>query len=59
MGTRELQFEDWKRRLREDCEREGKLLAFTNLGDDCLRILWEAGTESTVQGVIDGGKKVA
>lgn len=54
-----LHFEDWKHRLREDCERQDKLLAFTNLGEDCLRILWDAGTEPTVQGVIDGGQKVA
>jgi len=59
MDTPELHFDDWTRRLREDCERQGKLLAFTNLGEDCLRILWDAGTEPTVQGVIDGGKKVA
>jgi len=59
MTTPELALEVWKIRLREDCERQDKLLAYRNLGDECLKVLWEAGTEPTVQGVIDGGTKVA
>jgi hypothetical protein len=59
MITRGLALELWKLRLKEDCERQDKLLAFSNLGEECLKVLWEAGTEPTVQGVIDGGSKAA
>jgi hypothetical protein len=55
----ELALEVWKLRLKEDCERQDKLLAYKNLGEECLKVLWEAGTEPTVQGVIDGGSKAA
>ena len=57
MNTQPLSFEVWKLRLREDCERKDKLLAFSNFGEDCLRILWEQATDPSVQGVIDGGKQ--
>jgi len=46
-------------RLREDYERKDKLLAYTSLGEECLRILWEQGTGPSVQGVVDGGRQVA
>jgi len=59
MSTAELELEVWKLRLKEDCERRDKLLAYSNLGEECLKVLWEAGTEPTVQGVIDGGEKAA
>ena len=59
MSTPELLLEVWKLRLREDCERQDKLLAYSNLGEECLKVLWEAGTEPSVQGVIDGGRKAA
>jgi len=59
MSTPELGLEVWKLLLREDCERQDKLLAYSNLGEECLTVLWEAGTEPTVQGVIDGGRRVA
>ena len=52
-----LPFEDWKHCLRDDCERQDKLLAYTDMCEMCLQILWEAGTEPTVQGVIDGGQE--
>ena len=59
MSTPELLLEVWKLRLREDCERQDKLLAYSNLGEECLKVLWEAGTEPSVQGVIEGGRKAA
>ena len=59
MSTAELELEVWKLLLKEDCERQDKLLAYSNLGEECLKVLWEAGTEPTVQGVIDGGEKAA
>ena len=59
MSTEELTFESWKSRLQQDCERRDKLLAYYSLGEDCLRILWESGTEPSVDGIIDDGKKVA
>jgi len=49
-----LDFEVWKERLREDCERLDKLAAYNCLGDECLRVLWRAGTEPSVQGIIQG-----
>lgn len=53
----ELTFDVWKSQLKQDCKRLDKALAYTNLGHDCLRLLWEAGTEPSVQGVIEGGRK--
>jgi len=53
-----LKFEVWKARLREDCQRDNKLLAHNNHGEDCLKILWESGTEPSVSGVVDGGRQV-
>ena len=53
----ELTFDVWKSQLKQDCERLDKALAYTNLGDDCLRLLWEFGTEPSVQGVIEGCRK--
>lgn len=54
-----MALETWKVRLKEDCKRQDKLLAYSNLGEECLQVLWEAGTDPTVQGVIEGGKKAA
>jgi hypothetical protein len=48
MSTPELALEVWKMRLKEDCERQDKLLAYRNLGDECLKVLWEAGTDPRV-----------
>ena len=59
MSIPELALEVWKLRLKEDCERQDKLLAYSNLGEECLKVLWEAGTHPTVQGVIEGGAKAA
>jgi len=59
MNTPESALEIWKLRLRQDCERQDKVLAHSNLGEECLKILWEAGTEPSVQGVIEVGRKAA
>jgi hypothetical protein len=59
MSTETVSFETWKLRFREDCEIKGKLPAYSNLGEDCLGVLWETGTEPSVQGVIDGAGKAA
>ena len=59
MSTPRLAFEVWKLRLREDCERQHKLLEYRNLGEVCLEVLWEADTEPSVQGVIEGSRKAA
>lgn len=52
-----LTFDGWKLRLREDCERKDELVAYSSLGEECLKLLWELGTEPSVQGVVDGGAK--
>ena len=59
MAMTGLTFKEWKLRLRQDCERHEKVLAYNNLGEECVRLLWEAATEPSVQGIIDGGNKVA
>jgi hypothetical protein len=59
MRTLGLALEVWKLRLKEDCERQDKLLAYSSLGEECLKVLWETGTEPTVQGVIEGGNRAA
>jgi len=51
-----LDFEVWKARLREDCERLDKMATFNCLEDECLRVLWRAGTKPSVQGIIEGGR---
>lgn len=51
-------FEVWKKSLWEDCVRQNRVLAFTTLGDECLRLLWEDGTEPSVQAIIEGGKEM-
>lgn len=58
MTGQPLSFEFWKMRLREDCVRKDKLLPYSSLGEECLTILWEQGTDPSVQGVIDGGKQL-
>lgn len=57
MTLQEQAFELWKDRLWEDCERNDKSLAYSRLGEVCLKILWESGTEPSVQGIVDGGKQ--
>ena len=59
MSCQKLPFEVWRLRLQEDCERQDKLLAYKNLGEDCLKILWEAGTEPSVEGIVNGGVTAA
>jgi hypothetical protein len=59
MSILEPQFEVWKQRLREDCRQQDKLIAFENLGDECLRLLWEDGIEPSVQAITAAGKKAA
>lgn len=59
MTSQGLPFEVWKLRLRDDCERQDKLLAYKNLGEDCLKILWETGTEPSVEGIVNGGARTA
>ena len=59
MSPAELPFDVWKLRLQADCKRENKLLVYSNLDEECLRVLWEAGTEPSVQGIIDGGQPVS
>lgn len=56
MNAAWMSFAVWRQRLRDDCVRCDRLLAFQNLGDESLRVLWEAGTEPSVQSVIDGRK---
>ena len=59
MECPKLPFEEWKRLLRQDCQQQGKLSAFDNLGDYCLNLLWDSDIEPTVQGIIDGVSKAA
>jgi len=54
MTTQTLTFELWKIRLHDDCERNDKLLGYNTLDEECLRILWESGTEPSVDGIVDG-----
>jgi hypothetical protein len=44
-------FDAWKARLRADCVRQDKLLAYDTLGDYVLAILWRQGIEPTVEGI--------
>ena len=53
-----LSLDIWKMRLREDCERQGKLSEFSNLGDFVLKLLWETGLDPTVQAIADSGTRV-
>ena len=59
MECPKLTFEEWKRLLRQDCERQAKLPAFDSLGDYCLTLLWDSDIEPSVQAIIDGVSKAA
>lgn len=52
-----MEFEDWKLRLRSDCEAQGKLLAFDSFGEYALRLLWEEGIEPSVKGIVGTNKQ--
>jgi uncharacterized protein (UPF0218 family) len=47
-----LTFDEWKRKFRENCEAQGKLLEFSCLGDYVLQKLWESGIEPSVQALL-------
>lgn len=47
-----LTYEAWKLQLRKDCENEDKLLAFHNLGEYALKLLWKSGLAPTVQAIV-------
>jgi hypothetical protein len=51
-----LSFDEWKSCLRDDCVKDGKLLAFDTLGDYVLKILWDAELEPTVKAITSDGK---
>ena len=59
MSSHELPFEVWKLRLEEDCERQDKLLAYKNLGEEWMKVLWELGTEPSVEGIVNGGVRTS
>lgn len=59
MNRPEMHFDIWQQCFREDCERQNKLPVYDNLGEECLILLWESGTEPSVQGVIEDGKNEA
>ena len=48
-----LAFDLWKLKLRKDCERQGKLLAFDAIGDYALRLLWETGLDPTIRAILE------
>ena len=52
-----VSFEIWKLQLRKDCELQDKLLAFDNMGDYALRLLWEQGLDPTVEAITATIKK--
>jgi hypothetical protein len=52
---RPLTFEAWKALLRKDCVALEKLQAFKTVGDVILRILFENGTDPTVEGIVRDG----
>jgi hypothetical protein len=51
MELPDVPFEVWKQQLLHDCTRRG-LLAFTALGESVLHVLWAAGIEPSVNGII-------
>lgn len=52
-------FEAWKSQLRQNCDNEGKLSAFTSLGDFVLLLLFERGVEPTPRAIVEDGNRVA
>src|SRR5215469_2777311 len=48
-----MSFEVWRALLRADCERNGKLQAFFNLGESVLKVLWEGGAKPSLQGIVE------
>ena len=52
-----LAFDEWKARLRQDCEQRDTLAAFNALTDPVLTILWERGLDPTVAAIIRSATK--
>jgi len=59
MSCHELPFDAWKQRLKEDCEQQDKLLAYKNLGEECMKVLGELGTEPSVECIVSGGARTS
>jgi len=52
-------FEAWKRKLREDCQSNGKITAFQALGDPVLQILWSSGLDPSVTAICESAANAA
>ena len=46
-----LSLRDWMVTLREDCQRNDKLIVFEALGQTVLELLWECGAEPSTEGI--------
>lgn len=46
-----LTFDEWKLRLRQDCDRQRKLLVLDGMGDFVLERLWQSGLEPTIAAI--------
>lgn len=47
-----LTYEEWKVKLRKDCEMKGKLRAFDSLGEFTLKLLWENGLGPSIRAIV-------
>jgi hypothetical protein len=56
--TSPLPFEDWKQRLRLDCESKQKMPSFNALSDGVLRLFWDQGIEPTIDDVVGNSTRV-
>ena len=51
MTTQTLTFDVWKSHLYQDCQRQDKLADFNRLPETTLEMLWEEGTDPSVQAI--------
>ena len=51
----ELTYAFWKKLLRDDCIRHNKIHGFYSLGESFLQVLYENGTDPTVDAIVKDG----
>jgi hypothetical protein len=58
MDSPSLPFEDWKLRLRKDCELKKRIPTFNALSDNVLKLFWDEGIEPTIEDLVGNSRRV-
>lgn len=57
-GRPSIAFDDWKLRLRHDCEQQGQLRAFDAISDSVHRLFWKRGLAPTMKAIVNDGTEL-